>query len=73
MALLTCGRVNAMNVRALSKATTAHDGVAHASDTETQRPTSVTCGLLCGLSAHGTPTTQFDLVMRRAVVWAYVA
>jgi hypothetical protein len=57
-----------MDARALSEATTAHNGVVQAHDVEPQRPASVTCSLLYGLSTHGAPPTLFALVTRRAVI-----
>jgi hypothetical protein len=49
----------------LSEVTTAHDGTAHARDTETQWTALVTRDLLYGLSAHCEPTTLFALVTER--------
>jgi hypothetical protein len=57
-----------MDARALSEATTTHNGVAHAHDVEPQRPTSLTCSLLYGLSTHDMPPTLFALVTRRAII-----
>jgi hypothetical protein len=48
-------------------------GAAHTCDAEKQQIASVTRDLLCGLSAHGTPTTLFALVTSGAVIWACTA
>lgn len=57
-----------MDTCALFETTTAYDGAAHTRDVETQSPASVTCGLLCGLLAHDTPTTRLALVTHGVVM-----